>query len=116
MIKYPSDVSRLPVKDRKAAYDSLVADSKFLDDTLLNRISAGISLSDSEIESAVEVLGKRCREKGKDEIRWALRACPTMRPRRIYDRVEFHDGVVFYCAGQDYRAELKLVRKYLIGR
>lgn len=86
-------------------------------DSLYQRISDGKPLSPADVDSLVDILGNRCRQKTKNMLRYALQAVPDIPGYGIYERVHNDPGYGWsYCAGQDYRAELPVVRKCLIGR
>lgn len=112
-IRVPSDVKKLHVDQRNAAYVALIENG--WQDSLEARISAGVDLSEDEVNAFVEDFCKRCRDSTKDQVRYALQRVPDIRSWSIYGRVLFHqDGrIVSYCAGQDYPSEVAHVRELL---
>lgn len=109
-----SDIRKLPKDQRLKAYKA----KGYGQDTLLDRIEAGIELTDEEIQALVDLLGKRCRMRNRNRIKWALMGCPdNIQSYAIYRRVLLHDDGILasYCAGQSYPDEIRTVRKCLIG-
>ncbi len=88
--------------------------SKF--QSLSTFISDGKSLTAEQIDSAMEVFGKRCRDSTKIRLRYALGYVPDIPTFGIYGRVHIEGDRVSYCAGQEYPSEVALVRDLLIGR
>lgn len=110
-IQFPSEAN-----GNYSAYMQAVCDGVF-SDSLSNRISAGVKLTDSEIVSLLTVLTKRCRQITKDDIEVSLRSVPSLRNYGIYSRVLVSDrgshDSASYCAGQDYSEELRTIRRLL---
>ena len=84
-------------------------------DTLSKRISAKKSLSESEIDSLVDILGKYCQARTKRILVHALSAVPDIKGYGIYERVQLTDGKAHYCAGQSYPDEIRTVRELLLN-
>ena len=82
-------------------------------ESLSDRISKNLPLSESEIESGVELFGKRCKTRTKNSIRWALMSVPKIRSYGIFNRVHIENGKMSYCAGQSYPDEIRTVRECL---
>lgn len=87
-----------------------------MQDSLANRISKRLELTEGEITSGVALLGDHCRARTKARLYWALKACPNMHSYGIYDRLHIENGAMSYCAGQSYPDEIRTVRELLIGR
>jgi hypothetical protein len=83
-------------------------------DTLKNRIYDGKQLTESEIESLVELLGKRCQARTINALRRSLKDITTIGLYGIYGRVVFTDGQSRYDAGQSYPDEIRTVRQLII--
>jgi hypothetical protein len=121
MIIFNSQIRALPTTDeRVAAYDAKVS-AKGSDgrpryqDTLEDRISAGVPLTDKQITALLEILGKRCRQVTKNTLSYALQAVPNVLNYGIFGRVMLDSDGASYCAGQSYPDEIRTVRKCLIG-
>lgn len=113
-IQWPSDVRQLPQEERREAFAILVNNENW-QDSLDLRISAGLALTEPEIDACVALFGKRCQQRTKDRLRRAFAAVPDIPSYEIYKRVLFHGECVEYCAGQSYPDEVRIVRKCLIG-
>ena len=111
-----SEIRALPESKREAAYKAKLKDSRYAQDTLADRIEAGLPLSDKEVESGVELLGKRCQPRKRNMLKWALMACPDIENYGILRRVHIEDETLSYCAGQSYPDEIRTVRECLVGR
>ena len=115
--RYLSEVAALPTEQRAEAYRELVSTNEWIQDTLANRISAGVEVSDDEARELTAIFGKRCTAGKKGRLYWAFRACPNMKSYGIYSRIMFErDGTIHYCAGQSYPDEIRTVRECLVGR
>lgn len=115
--RYPSDIAKLPEADRWPAYLEAM-EAKAWQDTLNTRVSAGVGLTDEEVDELVSILGKRCHARTRTELRFRLRSVPQINTYGILGRVHLgrdSGNGPSYCAGQDYTAELPVVRKCLIG-
>jgi hypothetical protein len=106
-----SEIRKLPQPKRLTAYLK-----NCRQDTLANRIAAGIELSEKQIQSGVSLLGHGCQQRKKNMIKWALMACPNLLSYGIYDRVHINGNNLSYCAGQSYPDEIRTVRECLVGR
>lgn len=116
---YPSEIRAIEdPKQRLEAYRNNVARNG-MQDSLGSRIDCGIELTESEISALVDLLGKRCKVRTKNRIKWALMGCPdSIENPGIFRRVLLHDSGILasYCAGQSYPDEIRTVRQCLIGR
>jgi len=113
---FPSEIRDLHVSKRGAAYKKMLAEDR-RQDSLALRISAGVSLSEDEIDALMKLLTHRCQAHTKQEVEHSLRSTPYIRSFGIYDRVLLNDPHVgvSYCAGQDYPGEIAEVRRLLKG-
>jgi hypothetical protein len=116
---YPSEIREIkdPKRRREVYINNTLRNN--LQDSLGARIDAGIELTEDEISELVDLLGKRCKVRTKNRIKWALMGCPdNIDNPGIFRRVLFNDGgrFVSYCAGQSYPDEIRTVRQCLIGR
>jgi len=86
-----------------------------MQDTLQQRITDKQPLTEYEQADLLELLGKGCRDKRKRQLARELSYVPDIDSYGIYSRVFVNDDGrgASYCAGQDYTAELSLVRKLL---
>ena len=116
-----SDVRRLPESKRLAAYRGLLARGNRYSDSLANRITAGVDLSDAEAESLADLLGKGCHGKTKRRLHTVCRFIVHRGEScGLYERLTFdHVGPnlvgAFYCAGQSYPDEIRRLRALVLG-
>jgi hypothetical protein len=75
-------------------------------------------LSEQDIDSILQLVGKGCQHKTKARLRSILTYGPsTIEDCGIMRRLTKEpDGSWDYCAGQDYRAEIKAVRNVILGK
>jgi hypothetical protein len=113
----PSDVRKYPENEKMEAYQSLLTKKQgYTQDSLDMRISAGIGLTEKELNSLSDLLGKGCRQEKKLRIRRTLANCPYITSYGIFGRVLFSNDEASYCAGQSYPDEIRTVRECLVGR
>lgn len=116
---YASEIAAIEDESkRRETYLAEVEANKWFQDTLRQRISCKIGLSEVEQASLYCLLGKGCRERTKNRLRSVIRFLPCIAENYgIYGRVMFDgSGNVFYCAGQSYPDEIRTVRECLLGR
>jgi len=113
---FPSEIRGLHASEREVAYKKMLAEDN-RQDSLGLRISAGVSLSEEEIDALMRLLTHRCQAHTKQEVEHSLRSVPYIRSFGIYSRVLLSDPHVgvSYCAGQDYSSEITEVRRLLKG-
>lgn len=99
--------------ERLIAYEQFIRERK-LNDTLDMRLSANIGFSFQEIESLVELLGKRCRQETKNKLKRNIFYSGNLSNHDIFKRVILRDDQAQYCAAQDYPAEIIRVRKLIL--
>jgi len=74
-------------------------------------------LSEEEQQSLANLIGKKCRQRTKDNIEFALDIPLSLwRNYGIYGRVMFENGEAHYVAGQSYPDEIRTVREYILGK
>jgi hypothetical protein len=118
---FNSEIKALPPDQRVAAYNAKLDEKdsmgrKRYQDTLSDRISAGVPLTDAQIKDLMEIFGKRCHQVTKNTLYYALCSVPNILNYGIFGRVHLYIGGASYCAGQSYPDEIRTVRKCLIGR
>lgn len=114
---HPSEIAKIKSDRRRlATYLAEVKATPWFQDSLAQRISCNVDLTEAQVQSGLALLGKGCRAETKARIMWALRACPKLLSHGIYQRVHIIGDELTYCAGQDYPAEIKIVRNLLIGK
>lgn len=76
------------------------------------------NLSEQDIDSIIQLVGKGCQHKTKARLRSILTYGPsTIENCGIMRRLtKESDGSWDYCAGQDYTAEIKTVRNVILGK
>jgi len=73
------------------------------------------NLTTRDVINLTTIIGKGCRQKTKDRIASCLTYSSSRLPNYgIFDRLMFEDFEWSYCAGQDYRAEIKTIRELII--
>jgi len=78
-----------------------------------NNSKANFELTD--VHALASIIGKGCRQKTKDRLLSILIYDSSKIPSYgILERLIFNDFEWIYCAGQDYRAEIKMIREALI--
>lgn len=118
---YPSDISKIAgAHARLTAY--LTECARFRDgnmggiqDSLAARISCCVPLNEAQVDAGVALLGHRCHARTKAALRRALSSCPQLLNHGIYRRLHIDGAGMTYCAGQDYPAEIVIVRRLLAG-
>lgn len=71
-------------------------------------------LTESDIDSLLDLIGKGCQHSTKKEIRIGLNNLKHLGCSWVFERLDFSRGHWSYVAGQDYTAEMPLVRKAFI--
>ena len=101
---------------RQLAYRVWEASSKLNQDSLDKRIAARVGLEAWEVIDIVNVVCSGCNEKTKREVGSKLRYnLIGMGRLGIFERLMWdRAGGWSYCAGQDYRSELKALRKAIL--
>jgi hypothetical protein len=113
---FPSDVAMIEDLDsRVRAYKELVQQDGY-QDSLAQRITCRVQLTEKEQASALALFGKGCRAETKQRLRFTLAMIQAIRNHGIFNRVLICEEAVSYCAGQDYPSEVALVRDLLLGR
>lgn len=106
--------------ERKEAYQTWLKKDggRYRNDSLGNRISAGVELAPDEIEEVISTIASRCRAETKDKLQRRLGSVKALGNCGMFERLTFEDNAnfrgVFYCAGQDYPAELKRLRERIL--
>lgn len=81
--------------------------------TLYDLIRDNKSLSESDIDQLVDLLGHRCRHEKKARLRSVLTYLSGQKLHGIFDRVMLEGDRWVYVAGQDYPSEIRTVRELL---
>lgn len=107
---FPSEVRGVKdLEKRKKAFQEYL-NYPYSQDSLGLRISAGIPLTEGEIESFVTSLGKGCHAHTKVALRTFAHRVPDVNSYAIFSRVLIDGDRVEYCAGQDNTAEVRNLR------
>jgi len=109
---YLSEVARIKPSRRESAYRGYLKRSG-RQDTLQNRIDAGVGLSDEDVAELVALLTQRCRPRTVNAVQWGLMSVPNTPNYGIYGRLIKDKHGWGYCAGQSYPDEIRFVRELL---
>jgi len=85
--------------------------------TLSDVVTSGRVLTESEQSQMLQIFGKRAHAANHERLKQKL-SIPTIawsNHHGYYSRVHFENDGISYCAGQDYRAEIAMVRNLIIG-
>jgi hypothetical protein len=75
------------------------------------------NLTESDIDSIVDIIGHRCRIKTCNRLRSILTySASSIQSFGILDRLIKENGHWSYCAGQSYPDEIRTVRECILGK
>ena len=85
-------------------------------DSLYYRIQKGIDLTEDEKEKLYNLVSSGYRSKNKERLYRKIYNVPVscLHNVGIFERVLFENNRVWYCAGQSYPDELKIVRECIL--
>lgn len=119
-IRVASDFRKVALARRGTMYRKWLKNPKnhWSQDSLAQRITAAVDLSPSEIDDVLAVIGRRARMGTVARLARALRVAPELPSYGIYSRLIVTErglpGTANYVAGQDYPAEIAVIRKLLL--
>ncbi|MBL4769344.1 MAG: hypothetical protein JKY94_16850 [Rhodobacteraceae bacterium] len=112
-----SDIAKLGTNQREYVYRAWVRRARgalLVTDTLQDRISARVRLSEVEIQGIADLIGPRVSPLKYNAMTRKLSCVPDILSRGLFERISLMGGRVSYCAAQDYPAELCELRRMLV--
>ena len=86
------------------------------ENTLIYKLSHNVSLTDSEKLSFFNLVSCGCHAKNKKRLHSIIFYGPIIGRYGIYERVYFENDQAYYCAGQSYPDEIKVIRECLLEK
>lgn len=109
------EVAKIKPSRRQAAYRGLLKRNKYAQDTLENRISANVGLSDSDVNDLTLLLTKRCSKRTTNTVRWSLMYIQNKYNCGMFGRLVKHPEHGWsYTAGQSYPDEIRRLREIFL--
>ena len=109
------EVSKVKPSRRASAYRGYLKRNKYAQDTLENRISANVGLSEDDVNDLVVLLTNGCRRRNTNLVRHALTYMENDYSYAIFSRLVKHPEHGWsYSAAQCYPSEIRYVRELLI--
>ena len=113
---FASSISKIANdQEREEYYREVMANGNLsCQDNLYNRITAKVGLNEQEKKELLEITTKGCRINTYNAIKRTIENLPyNIKNCGIFERIHFDKYGVSYCAGQDYREEMKILRSCL---
>lgn len=109
------EVAKIKPSRRQAAYRGLLKRNKYLKDTLKNRISANVDLTEDDVNDLVVLLTKGCQRRNTNLVRHALTYMGNSYNYGIFSRLVKHPEYGWsYSAGQSYPDEIRHLREIFL--